>query len=34
MKQDKLTCADCKDRDKCEYVDDPYNTNGDCLAVK
>jgi hypothetical protein len=28
------TCTDCKDRSICPYVDDPYNTNGDCLAQK
>lgn len=29
-----LTCFGCGMRDKCEYVDDDYNTNGDCLAMK
>lgn len=30
----KLTCFTCKDRLGCPYVDDPYNTSGDCLASK
>ena len=29
-----LTCYRCASRDKCPYVDDAYNTNGDCLANK
>ena len=29
-----LTCHNCKDRDDCPYVDDVYNTSGDCLASK
>lgn len=31
---DKLTCKDCLRRNICEYVDDPYNTDGDCLWLK
>ncbi len=30
----QLTCTDCPDRDACEFVDDPYNTDGDCLKDK
>ena len=30
----RLTCVTCRDRSNCEFVDDPYNTNGDCLAMK
>lgn len=29
-----LTCKMCPSRTECEFVDDPYNTNGDCLAIK
>jgi len=29
-----LTCKECKERATCPYVDDPYNTGGDCLALK
>jgi hypothetical protein len=29
-----LTCYKCNQRDKCKYVDDAYNTDGDCLAMK
>jgi len=29
-----LTCYKCNQRDKCKYVDDLYNTDGDCLAMK
>jgi hypothetical protein len=29
-----LTCFACPHRATCDYVDDPYNTNGDCLALK
>ena len=29
-----LTCFDCDQRKICAYVDDPYNINGDCLAMK
>jgi hypothetical protein len=31
---DELTCHDCDTRSWCEFVDDPYNTDGDCLAMK
>jgi len=31
---ESLTCHKCKHRDKCKYVDDAYNTDGDCLAMK
>jgi len=31
---DLLTCFKCDQRPICKYVDDPYNTNGDCLAIK
>lgn len=30
----RLTCQDCTDNDTCEYAFDPYNTHGDCLALK
>jgi hypothetical protein len=29
-----LTCFSCDDRGSCEFVNDPYNTGGDCLASK
>ena len=29
-----LTCYDCLSRKECEYTDDGYNTDGDCLAIK
>lgn len=29
-----LTCDKCPSRRECEYVYDPYNTDGDCLAEK
>jgi hypothetical protein len=29
-----LTCYSCDSREYCRYVDDAYNTNGDCLADK
>ena len=29
-----LTCYNCAQREMCALVDDPYNTNGDCLAYK
>lgn len=30
----KWTCDDCFARRTCEFVFDPYNTDGDCLAEK
>lgn len=30
----KYTCYHCKDKDKCEYAFDDYNTHGDCLLCK
>ena len=30
----ELTCFDCECRDECLYVDDAYNTDGDCIASK
>lgn len=30
----RLTCQDCLDNDNCDYAFDPYNTDGDCLAIK
>jgi hypothetical protein len=30
----KLTCYDCCMRESCEYCDDLYNTDGDCLQLK
>jgi len=29
-----LTCHKCPHRETCKYVDDLYNTHGDCLATK
>jgi len=29
----KLTCSDCTDTE-CQYRNDPFNTDGDCLAMK
>jgi hypothetical protein len=29
-----LTCFDCLWREECKYVDDAYNTDGDCLNSK
>jgi hypothetical protein len=29
-----LTCYECCCRDHCRWVDDEYNTDGDCLALK
>ncbi len=29
-----FTCDDCKDKRKCPFAFDAYNTGGDCLAVK
>ena len=31
---ESLTCFKCDGRGVCPLVDDPYNTNGDCLANK
>jgi hypothetical protein len=31
---ESLTCNGCNQRDNCRYVDDAYNTDGDCLAMK
>ena len=28
------TCANCTSVDECPYAWDPYNTDGDCLAMK
>lgn len=30
----EFTCDTCAARYTCEYVFDPYNTDGDCLAEK
>lgn len=32
--RETLTCYRCGVRKDCGYVDDPYNTDGDCLAGK
>jgi hypothetical protein len=29
-----LTCNDCPERCTCKFVDDWYNTDGDCIAYK
>lgn len=34
MNDRACTCYDCEDRMLCQYAYDPYNSNGDCLAVK
>ena len=31
---DTLTCKECPERSTCKFVDDWYNTDGDCLAYK
>ncbi len=31
---ESLTCFRCADRAECPFVDDLYNTDGDCLASK
>jgi hypothetical protein len=31
---ESLTCFSCTDNDICKYANDPYNTDGDCLAMK
>lgn len=33
-KKEDLTCFDCPLRKECYWVDDLYNTDGDCLALK
>ena len=33
-KPEDLTCFDCECREECPFVDDWYNTYGDCLALK
>lgn len=30
----QLTCFSCIFRETCRFVDDPYNTQGACLASK
>ena len=34
IREDELTCFTCECRKDCDFVDDPYNTDGDCLALK
>jgi len=34
LKPADLTCCSCNFMDCCEFSFDPYNTNGDCLAIK
>jgi len=29
-----ITCEKCESNDDCKYAFDPYNTDGDCLALK
>jgi hypothetical protein len=31
---ESLTCFECPDREVCDLVDDPYNTEGDCIMNK
>lgn len=33
-KPEDLTCFKCSIRSSCKCADDPYNTDGDCLALK
>lgn len=33
-KEEDLTCFECDQRAWCPFVDDWYNTDGDCLAMK
>jgi len=33
-KPEDLTCYECSCRKECPFVDDWYNTDGDCLAMK
>ena len=28
------TCGKCVSKEDCPYAWDPYNTNGDCIAMK
>lgn len=32
--KDTMTCNGCKGVEKCPFAWDPYNTDGDCLAMK
>lgn len=32
--KEDLTCAECPERSECPFVDDAYNTDGDCLKYK
>lgn len=32
--REDLTCETCADKNECEYAYDPYNTDGECLAIK
>lgn len=34
LHRDRITCTNCEVNDNCEYAFDPYNTDGDCLALK
>ena len=34
LQPEDFTCFDCPDKGTCPFVNDPYNTNGDCLASK
>lgn len=34
LRSPTLTCTDCLCRASCAFVDDLYNTAGDCLADK
>ena len=31
---EEYTCYKCEERDNCAFVDDLYNTGGECLAMK
>lgn len=30
----EVTCENCAHNANCEFAFDPYNTDGDCLAIK
>ena len=32
--KEDTTCFTCPDKETCEWAWDPYNTDGDCLAIK
>lgn len=34
LEPEDFTCYECDDRKTCPFVDDLYNTGGECLAMK